>query len=414
MKLTQYLFFLLISIAIISSCTNNKENKIASIGAAYTCPMHPQIIRNQPGNCPICGMALVKKEQKAEEIKNVPLEALLKPTNQYVVSSIPVTTIEQGNEQSIISALGSVQYDNRQIGTISSRSEGRIDRLYVKYKYQSIHAGDKILDIYSPELMTAQENYMFLLKQDQTNSSLLNAARQRLILLGMNASQINQITKSGKPSYKVSIYSNYSGLVNDVLSNSAIQGNANNAPLMNTAELSQELSIKEGMYLTKGQPIFSIINRDKALVVLNIFSSDQTMVKAGNAVKIIPETAPDKSFTGKIDLIDPFFRNQSKTVTVRIYFDNSTLRLPIGSQVQAKLVSNGQPGYWLQESSVLTLGLNHVVFKKEGVGFRAHKVEIAGSQNGKIQITAGLSPKDSVAVNAQYLIGSESFIQVKE
>src|SRR5256885_13574452 len=159
MKRLNYIFYLLIGTAFFFSCTNNLENKTALTGEIYTCPMHPQVIRDKPGNCPICGMALVKKEQKADEIKDVPLEALLKPTNQYVVSSIPVTTLQQGNEQSTIHALGVVQYDERQIGTISSRAEGRIDRLYIKYKYQSIRKGDKILDIYSPELMTAQNNY---------------------------------------------------------------------------------------------------------------------------------------------------------------------------------------------------------------------------------------------------------------
>jgi Cu(I)/Ag(I) efflux system membrane fusion protein len=122
------------------SC-NNKQQQTTEHEHAdiYTCPMHPQIIRDKPGNCPICGMALVKKEEGAEEIKNVPLEALLKPTNQYVVSTIPVTTLEESTEQSTLTALGTVQYDNRQLGTVSSRIEGRIERLYVKYRYQYIN-----------------------------------------------------------------------------------------------------------------------------------------------------------------------------------------------------------------------------------------------------------------------------------
>ena len=415
MKRTFYILFVfLFAIGCKNKQQQTTEHEHADV---YTCPMHPEIIRDTPGNCPICGMALVKKEEKGEAIKDVPLEALLKPTNQYVVSTIPVTTIEEGTEESTVTALGTVEYDNRQLGTVSSRIEGRIERLYVKYRYQYINKGDKILDIYSPELMTAQENFLFVTKHDAQNPSIINASRQRLFLLGMTGRQVAQIARSGKPLYSVSVYSNYSGYVNDAGFMSASNKNttmSSTSQSQNPVATTEELAVKEGMYLTKGQPIFSIINAGKALILLNIFANEQGGIKSGTPVKISPETAPDKSFAATISFIEPFYREQSKTLTARVYFDNSKLKLPIGSQVQATLFAAGTKASWLPETAVVALGLNQVVFKKEDAGFRAHQIQTGIKQNGKVQVTAGLSATDSVAANAQFLVGSESFIHVKD
>jgi membrane fusion protein, copper/silver efflux system len=415
--MTRTFYYILFLFLFAISC-NNKQQQTTEHEHAdiYTCPMHPQIIRDKPGNCPICGMALVKKEEEAEAIKDVPLEVLLKPTNQYVVSTIPVTTLEEGIEQSTITALGTVQYDNRQLGTVSSRIEGRIERLYVKYRYQYVSKGDKILDIYSPELMTSQENFLFVIKHDAENSSIINAARQRLFLLGMSAAQVSQIARSGKPLYGVSVYSNYSGYVNHAgfVSSSNRNGLMGFTQSQNSTATTEELLIKEGMYLTKGQPIFSIINAGKALILLNIFANEQAQIKIGMPVKITPETAPDKSFAASISFIEPFYRQESKTLSARVYFNNSSLKLPIGSQVQATLFAAGKKASWLPETALVNLGLNQVVFKKEDAGFRAHKIQTGMKQNGKVLVITGLSEKDSVATNAQFLVGSESFIHVKD
>jgi Cu(I)/Ag(I) efflux system membrane fusion protein len=383
--------------------------------------MHPEIIRDKPGDCPICGMPLVKKEEKAEAIKDVPLEALLRPTNEFVLSSVPVTIMQQSNEQTTINGLGTVTYDNREIATVSSRIEGRIERMYVRYRYQFINRGDKILDIYSPELVNSQENLIFLLRLDAANTSLINAAKQRLLLLGMGSQQLAQIMKTGKPFYSVSVYSNYAGYVNELGFNGANSDNQSmnagsenmSANTSNYNQTTQELSLKEGMYVQKGQAVLTVINPIRALVLLSIFSDQQNSIKQGTAVIITPEGAPLKKFAARIDLIDPFYRPESKTLTARVYFNN-TSRIPIGSQVQATILTEAPAAYWLPSTAVVTLGINNVVFRKEGEGFRAHKVTTGTKLNDKIQIVSGLSATDSVAVNGQFLIGSESFIKVSQ
>ena len=145
MKRLLFILTLLVLIVIVG-CNNKKDPHAAHNAEAakefYTCPMHPEIIRDKPGKCPICGMKLVKKERGREKKqKHEQLEALLKPTNEFVISSIPVTTIQKKEEQIEIEALGNIAYDTRQVGSISSRVAGRIEKLYVRYRYQKISKG---------------------------------------------------------------------------------------------------------------------------------------------------------------------------------------------------------------------------------------------------------------------------------
>ena len=165
----------------------------------YTCPMHPEIIRDAPGTCPICGMDLVLKEKGNQKLKVLDLETLIKPTNEYVISTIPVTTIEKREEEIEIEALGNVAYDTKEVGSIAARISGRIEKLYVRFRFQKVNKDQHILDIYSPEVVTAQQNLLFILQNDSTNTSLLEAAKIKLRLLGMNEVQMRKVIQSGKP-----------------------------------------------------------------------------------------------------------------------------------------------------------------------------------------------------------------------
>jgi Cu(I)/Ag(I) efflux system membrane fusion protein len=386
--------------------SNHQQDKVE-----YTCPMHPEIIKDKPGTCPICGMDLVKKETDSKKVADIELESLLKPTNEFVVSSIPVTTIVQRGEQIEIEALGNIAYDTRQVGSISARVAGRIEKLYVRYRYQKITKGQKILDIYSPELLTAQQNLLFLLKNDSGNTSFIEAAKEKLLLLGMSIEQLKQVMKSGKPSLTISVYSNYSGHIHE-----ASNGGGMNTEPRNMTDISlitEELSLKEGMYVQKGQSVFTVFNPDKAWAILNIYGDNQSLIKAGNTVRVVPETAPGKYFTAAIDFIEPFYRKESKTLTARVYFNNSVLKIPIGSQVKATIFGNSKEAYWLPKEAVLSLGMEKVVFKKADGGFKGVKVSTGITHEKHIQVLNGLTATDSIAANAQYLMDSESFIKVK-
>ncbi len=168
------------------------------------------------------------------------------------------------------------------------------------------------------------------------------------------------------------------------------------------------------MYVQKGQAIVEIYNTDNSWATLSLFGGDNTFVKIGTPVTIIPETAPDKKFTAAISFIEPFYRNNSTTVSARAYFDNSKLHIPVGSQVKATININTKENSWLPRQAVLSLGLHKVVMLKEGDAFKVHPVSTGITVNDLIQITDGLTNKDSVAANAQFLMDSESFIKIKQ
>ena len=378
----------------------------------YTCSMHPQIIRDKPGKCPICSMDLVKKFTDNKKLEGIDLTTLLKPTNGFVISTIPVTTIEKSTQNIEVDALGAVAYDTRQVGTISARVAGRVEKLYVRFRYQKVAGGQKIMDIYSPELVTAQQNLLFLLKNDAANTSFINTAREKLLLLGMSNEQLQQVIKTQKPSLTISVYSKYSGHIHEATG--VMNSSSNNAGAMKDINVTtEELSLKEGMYIQKGQNIFSVYNPSKVWALLNIYADNQGLIKRGNAVQLTAETAPDNSFAGRVDFIEPFFRKENKTLSIRVYFNNSKLQLPVGSQVKAKISGNPQMADWLPKESIVSLGLDKVVFVKAPGGFMPHIVATGFTNNGKTQILNGLAVTDSVAQNAQFLMDSESFIKIK-
>jgi membrane fusion protein, copper/silver efflux system len=386
----------------------------------YTCPMHPQVKEHHPGNCPICGMTLVKKEFSAAEAKNsnTDLHTLLRPTNSAVVSDIPVTALQQGSRSLSIEALGRVDYDTRRTQTISARFSGRIEKLYIKYRYQHVHAGDKIMDIYSPEIVTAQQDLLFVLHNDPGNTALLDAAKTKLQLLGIDNQQLQQVIESGKPLYKVTVYTQYTGHIHEagsMIASTASASQPMTGPTPSDASNGMgELPLKEGMYIQKGQTLFQLYNTDQSWIILNLYAGSASRIRVGSAVTITAETAPDQPFNATISYIEPFYREDSKTLTARVYFNNVDKVLPIGSQVKAIIRGAAVQGAWLPREAVLSLGLHQIVLKRENGLFQVSAVQTGIITDSLIQITGGLNAEDSVAADAQYLMDSESFIKVKD
>ncbi len=414
MKRLNYNIGLLLALSVvigIVSCNNKKEaihTEPDQQQEVYTCPMHPEIIRNAPGSCPICGMDLVKKETGSQAVRDVQLEGVLKPANAFVMSSVQVIATQRKEEDIKLNVVGTVAYDTRQAGAISSRVKGRIERLYVRYKYQPVKKGQRIMDIYSPELMTAQQNLLFLLRNDPGNTSLINAAKDRLGLMGMATSQVAALIRSGTPVYSVPVFSNYSGFITDIntSANNASDGNMQQTPTTN-----QQLSIKQGVYVQSGQALFTVYDQSRAWILLDIYPEQQTLVQVGNPVRIVPETSPSEDFRATINYIEPVFRTGKKTVAARVYFSNSSWRLPIGSRVTASIFIKPKMAAWLPTEAILSLGRDKIVFKKEETGFRAHKITTGIEINRHVQVLSGLLGGDSVAGNAQYLVDNEAFIK---
>jgi len=407
---------LIITIVFVAGCNSSGKNdrSVAEARQQYRCPMHHEIVKDKPGNCPICGMDLVPFGGEEKVIRNINLTTLLQPTNSYVISTIPTTTIQQSEEQLEVVALGTVQYDTRAIGSVSSRVSGRIEKLYLRNTFQDVKNGQKVMDIYSPELLTAQQNLLFLIKNDPDNLSFIDAAKEKLLLLGMSSKQLQEVIKLQKPSITISIYSNYNGHIHDALPMNAPMSSLSSSINNREPVTTRGLMLKEGMYVQKGQTLLSVFNPHKLWVVLNIYGDNQSVVKVGNSVRLVPETAPGKDFRATIDFIEPFFREESKTLTARIYLSNHEMNMPVGSQVKAIIFGNKQKASWLPKDAVISLGIDKIVFKKYSGVFKALKVTTGVTNNNKVQIIDGLTPYDAVAANAQFLMDSESFIKVNE
>lgn len=408
-----YTVFIFAIASLLQACgsSQTKEaNTVAKASDLYTCSMHPQVLEDHPGDCPICGMKLIKRNATPVALNNIDLETLIKPTNEFVVASLPVTTPREGTINIPVKVYGTIEADTRAMGNISARVSGRIEKLYLRYRFQKVEAGQKVAEIYSPELLTAQQNLLFLLKNDAENSSFISAAKQKLLLLGMSASELNKVIGTGNPSYSVSVYSSYSGHVHD----GGMSPNKDRQNMVTTkisdGPVTQELRLKEGMYVSKGQTLFMIVNHHRAWAALQIFPNQQSAVKKGNKVKVIPETDTTAVVNGTVDFIEPFFRNNRRTLTARVYFLNTDM-LTIGSQVTANIYTDNKQGLWLPQTAVLSLGRAEVAFLKSEGGFIAHKITTGSRTGGNIQVLSGLNAADTVASNAQYLVDSESFIK---
>lgn len=382
-----------------------KKEEISS-NKKYTCPMHPEIIQDKPGICPKCKMDLVEMKGDESKSSETELDVLLKPTNEYVISQVKTVSIKRQTAPLTIQVTGKIDYDTREIATISSKVAGRIEKLYVKYLYQAVSKGQKLMDIYSKELVTEQENFIYILQNDPNNFKLIKTAEDRLTLQGLTPDQVKKIKTEKKAIEYISVYSSYSGHLHDLLGDKS-----SDMSTMNKQQ-QKELLIREGMYVQKGQAVFNIYSTNKLWALLNVYSENQGSISKGQVVNLFVD-GKELSGSFKIDFIEPEIKPNQNTVTARVYLSNVNGSIKVGSNVKGTINTNEKTGYYVPATSVVDLGSNHVVFLKENNLFRAHKVLVGSVLNDMIEIVSGIQESDLIAENAQLLMDSESFIKTK-
>jgi Cu(I)/Ag(I) efflux system membrane fusion protein len=405
---------LVLSTLLLSACSDKKKPPViaqAQSAVKYTCPMHPQIMEDHPGSCPICGMALVKKSGQASEGAGISLNTVLQPVNSNVISSVEAITPKQIETATEIYGDGYLDFDSRTFNNISARFSGRIEKLYIKYAFQAIHTGQRIFDIYSPDIVSAQQDLIYLSKNSPQETGLINAARQKLSLLGLTSAQINQVIKTGKSFYSLPVYSPYDGHVHDVQHSQ--MGGAVNEPSSQNFAANVPLSIREGMYVQKGQTLFNVVNPHQLWAIIKIAPSAVSRLKLNQQVKITLPDLPGKTINGKVDFIEPTLRNGDKTTSIRVYVNNMDHTLKVNNVVKATIQTGTASGLWIPKSALVDLGLTKVVWLKKGAAYQAHQVFTGATNNNEIQIIKGLSLTDRLASNAQYLTDSESFIKTQ-
>jgi len=401
---------LVLLVLLLAACTQQSKSGASTQKekeqVVYTCPMHPQIREDHPGGCPICGMTLVKKTGQPSEQAAISLQTVLQPVNSSVISGVPTVKPLEKTIADTVRADGYLDFDTRTFNNIAARFSGRIEKLYIKYAFQEIHRGQRIMDIYSPEMVTAQQDLLFLAKNSSGEKSLIDAARQKLLLLGMTQAQIDQAIKSGKAYYSLPVYSDYDGHVHDV-AHSQMPGAESPAP-----DFAQNLplAVKEGMYVQKGQTLFNVVDSHRLWAILKIKQADEINVKQDQTVVL---TIPDQDMTMEehIDFIEPVLQQGDRSTSVRVYLNNHQHGMKVGSLVKAAIVVTAKSGLWLPKTAIISLGQRHIVWLKDGAAFKAHEVKTGMQTADLVQIINGLSAQDTVAANAQYLTDSDSFIQ---
>ncbi|MDB5023547.1 MAG: efflux transporter periplasmic adaptor subunit [Mucilaginibacter sp.] len=409
---------LLLVMALVSACTGKKKKPAAldttqvKNDIQYTCPMHPQILEDHPGNCPVCGMALVKKSGQGSQGAGISLNTVLQPVNSSVITDINAITPEEKQIPTQISAEGYLDFDTRTFNNIASRFSGRIEKLYIKYAFQEIHQGQRIFDIYSPDLVTAQQDLVYLTKNSPSETGLISAARQKLLLLGITSTQVNQAVKTGKPFYSLPVYSPYEGHVHDMPHSQMAGATDREGPPPDFAN-NLPLSIKQGMYVQKGQNIFNVVNPHRLWAIIKIDRTAISSLKLNQPVKITLQDMPGKTISGRVNFIEPTLQDGDKTTSIRVYVDNMDHALKVNSLVKASIQTGSVRGLWIPRSALLDLGDRRVVWLKKGALFEAHQVSTGIINGNEIRIAKGLSVTDSLASNAQYLTDSENFIKTQ-
>lgn len=269
----------------------------------WTCSMHPQIRQPKPGQCPLCGMDLIPAAAGGEEELS-PRQLKLTPS-AIKLASIQTARVARRSVASDIRMVGKVTTDETRVRYITSRVPGRLDRLYVDYTGISVRKGDHLVYLYSPQLITAQQELLQALKTAKTfahGKSTADAAREKLKLWGLPPEQIRNIEKRGKTTDHLTIYSPMSGIV--------IHKNA-----------------VEGMYVQTGSRIYTIADLSGVWVKLDAYESDLSWLRYGQTVEFETEAYPGEVFKGRISFIDPVLDQKTRTVKIRVNVSNPQYKL---------------------------------------------------------------------------------------
>ncbi|OYX82402.1 MAG: heavy metal transporter [Flavobacteriales bacterium 32-34-25] len=356
----------------------------------YTCSMHPEIIRDKPGNCPICGMNLVKKVTENNAVEDNSLDNVIKPTDNFIVGNYQTTTAIDTTLSGKINLPGIVGYDPNSSVNIAARMSGRIERMYVNYKYQKVNKGQKLFDLYSPELLTEQQNFIYM-ANDVENPSIIDASRQKLLLYGMTQNQINALSNSKKVNPLITIYSPASGIIDgtETMDNTT-------KPVMQSASSNTEvLDVKEGNYIKKGEVIFKLLNTDKVWGIFNVFQGYNSLIKANQSIRITSELDKNEFIDAKINFVETQLNAADKTNRIRVYLNNNKLKLPVGLRLQGGVKTNPVNGIWIQKQSMVSIGNKKIVFLKMDNGFKASTIKTGIEIDDFIQIMEGISVKDT-------------------
>ena len=430
-KVSRFTLFvvLLVSVAACEQQPGNKdthtetavEHAIKHLDPKYVCPMHPQIVRDQPGNCPICGMELVQKdaEPTAQKEKKIlywvapmdpsyrrdgpgksPMGMDLVPVydegddgSEVKVSSAVLQTMGVRTAKVMrdklwrrIDTVGYVGFDENRISHIHVRANGWIEKLMVKSEGERVKKGQLLFEFYSPDLVNAQQEYLQAVRSD--SRILIEASRDRLVALGIAESQIGTLSKTRKVDQLVRVYASQDGIVS-------------------------LLKAREGMYITPVMEVMSLADLSSVWVLTEVFEKQVDWVKVGEFADVRLSYLPGKLWEGKVEYVYPSLNPDTRTLKVRLRFDNPGEELKPNMFADVTIYGGAKKDLLIiPRDALIRAGDEDRVIVARGEGrFAARKVTAGIEADRRVEIISGLSEGDEVVTSGQFLIDSEASLK---
>lgn len=370
------------------------DHSEAESAQLWTCSMHPQILREEPGDCPICGMDLIPAESNASGL----MANQFKMTeNALALANIQTITVGDmpGEGEASVRLSGKIVTNAEEIAVQSSYFDGRLERLNMNYEGQQVRAGQQLATIYAPNLVAAQQELITTASLKSSQPALYNAVRKKLRLWKLSESQINRIEESGKVQEYFPVFATVSGTVTEVMA-------------------------AEGDYVKQGQPILKLSNLSSVWAEFDAYESQVSLFKKGQKLDIQTNAYPGQTFDGTISFIDPILNSSTRTVTVRATLSNKEDLFKPGMFVTAKVEGAGfisSDKISVPASAVMWTGERSLVYVKPNPTepvFEMREVTLGQKQNDTYLILNGLSIGEELVVNGTFTVDAAAQLNGKK
>ena len=359
----------------------------------WTCSMHPQIMQPEPGDCPICGMDLIPAETGAEGLS---ANEIKMTDNAMALANIRTTVVGKGSMDGNSMKLSGKIRENEEANAVQvTYFAGRIEKLNVNYTGESVGKGKLLATIYSPELVSAQQELLTAASLKESQPALYKAVRNKLKLWKLSDKQINSIEGSGQVQENFPVYATVSGTVTEKM-------------------------VEEGDYVKQGQPLYKIANLNSVWAVFDAYENQIASLKTGQEIKLTTNAYPNKEFTAKVSFVDPLLNSATRTVMVRAVLNNSEDLLKPGMFVEGRIdMPNDKSDEVINipSTAVMWTGERSVVYIKTNPNepiFEMREVTLGNTNGESFTILSGLESGDEIVTNGTFTVDAAAQLQGKK